>query len=251
MSTKPDQQGWNAAFYGRHARFVGQLGAPVVELLAPKRGERILDLGCGDGYLTAQIAQTGADVLGIDASADMVAASRAAGLEARVTDGQALPFRAEFDAVFSNAALHWMPDLDAVFAGVRAALKPGGRFVAEMGGQGNVAAVATAIRAVLQRRGLSLPDRPWNFPSPEGLRRRLDSAGFRVETLEWIPRPTRLDTGLGPWLENFASHLLAIAPKGDRAEIAGEIEALLAPTLRDEEGIWFADYVRLRFAAFA
>src|SRR6185436_20235899 len=126
-------QTWDPATYARHARFVSDLGSPGVELLAPQPGERILDLGCGDGVLTKQLADAGARVVGVDASEAMVAASRALGLEAHVVDGHALAFREEFDAVFSNAALHWLTRPDEVIAGVYTALKPGGRFVAECG----------------------------------------------------------------------------------------------------------------------
>ncbi len=242
-------KGWDARLYGEHGRFVGELGAPVVALLAPRQGEDILDIGCGDGFLSRRIADAGARVVGIDASPDMVAAARAAGIDAHVADAQRLAYQAAFDAAFSNAALHWMPDLDAVFRGVHAALRPGGRLVAEMGGHGNVAAVATAIRAVLQHHGLPAPAQPWTFPSVEDLRHRLEAAGFRVTQAELIPRPTPLATGIRPWLKNFANHLLAGAPEAEREALEAEIEALLAPVLRDGRGNWSADYVRLRFAA--
>jgi SAM-dependent methyltransferase len=242
-------KGWDARLYSEHGRFVGELGAPVVALLAPRQGEDILDIGCGDGFLSRRIAEAGARVVGIDASPDMIAAARAAGIDAHVADAQRLAYRAAFDAAFSNAALHWMPDLDAVFRGVHAALRPGGRLVAEMGGHGNVAAVATAIRAVLQRHVLPARAQLWTFPSVEDIRHRLEAAEFRVAQAELIPRPTPLATGIRPWLKNFANHLLAGAPEADRDALEAEIEALLAPALRDGRGNWTADYVRLRFAA--
>src|SRR5688500_15143750 len=147
MSTIKEAQSWSAEGYARNARFVADLGQPVLELLAPQPGERILDLGCGDGALTTKLVAAGATVVGGDASAELVAAAQALGLDARIADGQALAFEAEFDAVFSNAALHWMKQPDAVIAGVRRALKPGGRFVGEFGGHGNVAAIVTALVA--------------------------------------------------------------------------------------------------------
>ena len=127
---------------------------PVVDLLAPRPGERILDLGCGDGALTEKLAAAGCDVVGADASAELVKAARARGLDARLMNGEALDFDGEFDAVFSNAALHWMLRPDAVIDGVYRALKPGGRFVGEFGGAGNVATIASALEAALDRRGL-------------------------------------------------------------------------------------------------
>ena len=148
------RQHWSAQRYAETAHFVPTLGAPVLELLMPAAGEHILDLGCGDGVLTERIAAAGATVVGVDAAPDMVAAAQARGLDARVVAGQHLAFDDEFDAVFSNAALHWMRPPEAVLAGVYRALKPGGRFVGEMGGHNNTAAIMVAIRAVLARRGL-------------------------------------------------------------------------------------------------
>ena len=145
----PGQQRWTADSYQQHTGFVPVLGAPVLDLLAPMADERILDLGCGDGALTEKLVAAGADVLGVDASEAMVEAARARGLDVRVQDGQALDFDRAFDAVFSNAALHWMLDPDAVIAAVHRALRPGGRFVGEFGGHGNVAAIRVAILAVL------------------------------------------------------------------------------------------------------
>ena len=144
---------WDAADYGKNAAFVPALGAPVVELLAPKPGERILDLGAGDGALTVKLVEAGATVVAADASPEMIAAARERGLDAHVVDGQKLAFGPEFDAVFSNAALHWMLDPAAVAAGVFAALKPGGRFVGEMGGHGNIATLRAALHAELAARG--------------------------------------------------------------------------------------------------
>jgi len=242
---------WQAERYARDAAFVAELARPLVDLLDPRPGERILDLGCGDGRLTAIIAARGARVLGIDASAAMVEAARARGLEVRLMDAAALDDEAAFEAVFSNAALHWMTSrVDAVLAGVWRALVPGGRFVGEMGGFGNIAAVLTAILAVLDRRGIDArPHVPWIFPTPEAWHRRLRRHGFLVEQLELIPRPTRVDAGLAAWLELFATDLLALAEAADRARIRDEIAELLAPSLRDETGAWYVDYVRLRFLA--
>ena len=179
VMTDPASQSWNARQYADNARFVTDLGMPVVELLAPRPGERILDLGCGDGPLTAKLAALGCSVVGVDGSPAMVAAARALGLDARVMDGQALSFDGEFDAVFSNAALHWMKRGEAVIEGVWRALKPGGRFVGEFGGRDNVGAIVAALNAASARRGMAdavslVQPRPRGIRGDAGARR--DSA---------------------------------------------------------------------------
>jgi len=242
-------QRWDPGRYQETAGFVAVLGEPLLELLAPKPGERILDLGCGDGALTERIAAI-ASVVAVDASADQIEAARARGLDARVADGTRLGFEGEFDAVFSNAALHWMRDPDAVIAGVWCALKPGGRFVAECGGAGNVQKILEALVSALDRRGLDgRAAVPWYFPAPEEYRARLERRGFRVESIALIPRPTPLPGPLGDWLDTFAESFLAAVPERERAALKREIEAELRPALVDAAGLWVADYVRLRFVA--
>src|SRR3984957_11900410 len=160
----PTTQSWDPDGYARNARFVSDLGAPLIELLAPQAGERILDLGCGDGALTEKLVACGCTVVGVDGSAEQIAAACKRGLDARVKNGEQLDFDHEFDAVFSNAALHWMKRADAVIEGVRRALKSGGRFVAEMGGAGCVAKVRAALTAALSQRGIDAgPLDPWYF----------------------------------------------------------------------------------------
>jgi SAM-dependent methyltransferase len=243
-------QNWQPDRYAANARFVADLGTPVVELLAPCPGERILDLGCGDGALTERLGALGCTVVGVDAGPQMVAAARRRGLEAYVADGRDLRFVAEFDAVFSNAALHWMRDADAVLRGVRRALKPGGRFVGEFGGHGNVAAITVALVAVLNRRGVDGHAAfPWYFPSAEAYAAKLEAHGFAVDRIDLIPRPTPLPTDMAGWLETFAESFFGRLSADQRGAARDEVLALLAPYLRDERGRWTADYVRLRFAA--
>jgi trans-aconitate methyltransferase len=246
----PAGQRWIPDRYARNAAFVAELGAPLLDLLDPKPGERILDLGCGDGALTEKIVARGAAVLGVDSSADQVAAARARGLDARIADGHDLVFRAEFDGVLSNAALHWMKRPDAVIAGVWRALRPGGRFVGEMGGEGNVAAVRRALAAAMERRGLdpSAAD-PWYFPGPAEYRARLEAAGFVVRSIELIPRPTPIPGDIADWLQTFAESFLFAVPEGERPRFLAEVADALVPALRRPGEGWVVDYVRLRFAA--
>jgi trans-aconitate methyltransferase len=211
----PPQQ-WNSSRYANNARFVSDLGEPVVELLNPQPGERILDLACGDGALTEKIIARGAEVIGVDGSSDMVTAARKRGIDARQADAYQLDFGPEFDAVFSNAALHWMKrDPDAVIQGVRRALKPTGRFVAEMGGHGNVAAITVALCATLENFGAkhSAEMIPWYFPPLDEYRQRLEQTGFRADYIELIPRPTPLPTGMRAWLETFAIPFTSSVPQ--------------------------------------
>ena len=246
---KPEvEQRWDPERYRRNASFVPELGAGVVALLAPRPGERILDLGCGDGALTVTLAAQ-ASVVGVDQSAEQVAAAVARGLDARVVDGAYLPFAAEFDAVFSNAALHWMRAPDVVIDGVWRALKPGSRFVAECGGAGNVAQVLTALLTTLAHRGIDGRSTiPWYFPTVDDYRARLERRGFAVQTITLTPRPTPLPGALGDWLETFAESFLALVPAVDRPAIKAEVEDRARPHLF-RDGIWAVDYVRLRFAA--
>lgn len=243
-------QTWNPERYARNARFVSELGMPVVELLAPKPGERILDLGCGDGALTQKLVELGCRVTGVDSSPSQIEAAKLLGLDARVMAGESLAFDAEFDAVFSNAALHWMKRADEVIAGVAKALLPGGRFVAEMGGYGCVAKIKNALVAALDRRGLDGQSAiPWYFPTAEDYSNRLRAQGFKVKHMMLFPRPTPLPGDITGWLETFAESFTSVLPVEARPAFIEEVREALRPELRNEEGNWTADYVRLRFAA--
>ena len=244
------EQHWSARRYAETAHFVPALGAPALELLAPVAGEHILDLGCGDGVLTVRIVAAGAAVVAVDAAPDMVAAARSRSVDARLMKGQCLTFDHEFDAVFSNAALHWMHPPEAVLDGVRRALKRGGRFVAEMGGHNNTAAIMVALSAVLGRRGLDAHRlSPWYFPSAAAYREKLEAGGFSVADIRIIPRPTTLPTSIEPWLDTFGDAFFGALPEPDRPAARAEVADLLRPVLVDETGTWIADYVRLRFRA--
>jgi len=244
--------GWNPQDYAENAGFVPALGNAALMLLDPLPGEHILDLGCGDGTLTARIAQAGSTVLGVDPSAAMLEAARALGLAVEQGDGQRLLFDGRFDAVFSNAALHWMPDQRAVADGVFRALKPGGRYVGECGGHMNIAAIRTALRAVLERHGFD-PDSGGGqtYLTSQAFTAIHEAAGFADVEAVLIPRTTPLQTGIRGWLKTFRAGFLdeAGVPESARAVVIDAIEALLAPALRDGAGQWSADYVRLRWTA--
>ena len=247
---------WSASDYATNAAFVPALGAAALDLLAPQPGELILDLGCGDGTLTQRISTTGARAIGLDASEEMVEAARARGIDAFVADAQALDLAeqatrfGQFDAAFSNAALHWMLDPDAVASGVFAVLKPGGRFVGEMGGEGNIATLRKGIRDELAERGYPVPaeDPQW-YPAVEEFVRLYACAGFTAINAQLIPRPTPLPSGVAAWVKTFRSGWLDVAqvPESAREEVAAAIEARLQPALQRPDGSWVADYVRLRF----
>ena len=248
MAGMSSPQTWDPAQYARNARFVSDLGGPVVELLSPRPGERILDLGCGDGALTKQLVDLGCQVVGIDSSAAQIDAALRLGLDARVMSADALPFHEEFDAVFSNAVLHWIKDADPMIAAVYRALRPGGRFVAECGGSGCVDRVRTALVRALERRGIDAEARvPWYFPTPDDYGSRLERAGFSVESIALIPRPTPLPGDIIGWLETFAQSFFHGFSVEARDEYLKEVRDDLEPDLRASSGIWIADYVRLRF----
>jgi trans-aconitate methyltransferase len=249
-------QTWNTEAYAANGRFVATLASGVVALLAPQPGEHILDLGCGDGALTEQLAATGAIITGVDASPTMLAAARqrsARNLTFEHHDATTLPYHQQFDAVFSNAALHWIPGLtgqQAALAGVHRALRTSGRFVAEMGGHGNIAAIRTALQAVLAPFHIDAEAAAASFfPSPSLYRRLLEEAGFTVQSIDLISRPTPLPSGMDSWLNTFRNGVLDHLNPADRATAITRTVALLEPILCDADGNWTADYVRLRFHA--
>lgn len=251
MSAEPVR--WDPALYATNAGFVPALGHVALDWLAPREGERVLDLGCGDGALTLKIAASGAAVEGVDADAAMVAVAQARGLVADVVDARALDRPGRYDAVFSNATLHWIRPPEVVIGNVARALVPGGRFVGEFGGHGNLAGIRGALGAVLVARGYVEAGRPeWQFyPAADDYAALLADAGFVVERCELVARPTPLPGALGDWLRTFRGGFLDAAgvPEGAQDDVIAEAELRAAPLLRDGRGRWTADYVRLRFAA--
>jgi trans-aconitate methyltransferase len=246
---------WDSVFYDESFSIITRLGVAVVDLLGPQPGEHILDLGCGTGGLTAQIAAVGAEVVGIDSSEAMIARAQELYPQLRfeVAKGEDFTVETSVDAVFSNAALHWMSSQEIVATRVLRALKPGGRFVAEMGGKGNIATLIWAIYQALDEEGIpqELIRNPWYFPSIGEYASLLERVGFEVEFMHLFDRPTPLDdssNGAADWVRMFGGDFLTQVPPERRAAIQERVNELTRPKLY-REGRWVADYRRLRFKA--
>ena len=246
---------WNPSLYQTSHSFVWEFGREVIQLLAPQPGERILDVGCGTGQLTRAIADAGATVVGVDHSPEMIADARRnyPGLEFDVADAAALPYTEAFDAVFSNAALHWVRDAEGAIAGVRRALKPGGRFVAEFGGQGNVEGLVRAVYGALRELGFAEPQRlnPWYFPSVGEYATLLERYGLEVGYASLFDRPTPLERGAGgleKWIEMFCGPFVKAVNASDRERFVELVRRYAGPDL-EKDGQWTIDYRRLRIAA--
>ena len=233
---------WDAADYARVGAFVAELGGAALDLLDPQAGERILDIGCGEGSLTRKIMERGATVLGVDASPEMIAAARANGVDALLLPAEDMQFFAEFDAAFSNATLHWVLQKEQAARAIFRALKPGGRFAGEMGGEGNIARLQQIVDEEMILRGYAPPVEADNwYPPPEEFAAVYEAAGFREIDARLIERPTPLAHGIAAWVLTFRKGWL------DRAGVPEEERADLAASVADRFGEGPADYVRLRF----
>lgn len=238
---------WDAERYEGSFSFVWNHGAALLDLLDPKPGESVLDLGSGTGHLTHQIAERGASVIGVDSAPAMVAQARInyPGIQFALADATNFTVPAPVDGVFSNAVLHWVKDASAAIRAIHRALKPGGRFVAEFGGKTNVSAILTAVLAEIPNAV-----NPWYFPSVGEYATLLEAEGFRVTQAYHFDRLTQLEgqRGMHEWLEMFGSGLLAGVPATDRSRVSDAIVERLRPVLF-RDGVWYADYVRLRIVA--
>ncbi|HZF71434.1 2-isopropylmalate synthase [Sulfuricurvum sp.] len=246
---KRNENSWNAQEYNKHAAFVYNLALPVVDLLAPIEGEEILDLGCGEGTLALEIQKSGAKVTGVDLSHEMVESAKAKGIDATVMSVTELEFKNRFDAVFSNAVLHWVKESETAVKNIHDSLKPNGRFVAEFGGFGNCKTAVDAMKEVFKNHPeFGVFDDPWYFPSVEEYRALLESCCFRVEYIELIPRPTPVDD-IANWLDLFANGVTAHLSREEFCVFKEEVRAIVKPALYDENDGWHVDYVRLRVKA--
>jgi trans-aconitate methyltransferase len=247
--------GWNATLYATKHAFVWEKARGLLELLAAQPGERILDLGCGTGQLSSEIASIGATVVGLDRSPEMIAEARNKfpKLQFGVCDARALPFTQEFDAVFSNATLHWIPQADEVIAGIARALKPGGRLVAEFGGKGNIQTLMAAFENALSQLGVTSGGAsPWYYPSLAEYSVLLENHGLEVRQASLFDRPTQLEDGergLANWIAMFGESLLRRVPQSRHKEYIQTVEHLARPDLW-KAGQWELDYRRLRLAAY-
>ncbi len=243
---------WDSSLYEDRHSFVWKAGADLLALLEPQKGERILDIGCGPGQLTAQLAESGAEAVGMDSSVSMVAQARQNFPRLRFLLADVRNFHVDqpFDALFSNAALHWVRDADAAIACMAKALKPGGRLVLEMGGQGNIARICAGTEAVLREAGYKA-EHTWYFPSIGEYASLLEKHGFLVHFAQNFARWTKLEhpeRGLREWLEMFGGAYFEDVPNAKREPLVREIESRLRPALWCD-GNWFADYRRLRVIA--
>ena len=245
---------WDAGLYDAKHAFVWEKARGLLEWLAPREGERILDVGCGTGQLSAEIAASGARVVGVDRSPDMVTEARKKfpALHFEVCDARALPFQEEFDAVFSNAALHWIPQAEQVVAGISRSLKFGGRFIAEFGGQGNVQNVVAALEQGLADLNISVDGaNPWYYPSIAEYSALLEQHGLEVRQAILFDRPTQLDDGelgLVNWIAMFCESFVSRVPQERRADYLHAVEAAARQTLWKSDR-WELDYRRLRLQA--
>ncbi|NVJ53806.1 MAG: methyltransferase domain-containing protein [Campylobacteraceae bacterium] len=240
---------WNADNYNKHADFVSNLAFPVVDLLNPKENEKILDLGCGDGTLALEIKKFNTKVIAVDLSENMVEKTKKKGIEAYVMSATELSYKNEFDAVFSNAVLHWVKEPETAITKIFNALKANGRFIAEFGGYGNIKYLTDAMQEVFDKsKEYGEFNNPWYFPKDTDYKEMLEANGFKVEYIELIPRPTKIDD-ISNWLDIFANGIVSHLTKEQQSSFKQEVRAILNPKIYSEENGWVADYVRLRLKA--
>ena len=240
---------WNADNYNKHADFVSNLALPVVDLLNPQKNERILDLGCGDGTLAVEIEKFNTKVVAVDLSESMVEKTKEKSIEAYIMSATELPYENEFNAVFSNAVLHWVKEPETAISKISNALKTNGRFIAEFGGYGNIKYLTDAMQEVFDKnKEYGEFNNPWYFPKDTDYKQMLEANGFEVEYIELIPRPTKIDD-ITNWLDIFANGIVSHLTEEQQSVFKEEVRGILKPKIYNEKDGWVADYVRLRFKA--
>lgn len=245
---------WDSQLYNEQHRFVSDYGSDVLQWLAPKTGESILDVGCGTGDLASKIQEAGAIVLGIDASAEMVALAKKEypTIQFEQKDASQLDYNREFDAVFSNATFHWIENQRGLLKGIYKGLKHGGRLVAEFGGKGNVKSIVDAIATAAKELGLEhrVIANFWFFPSISHYANLLESTGFETEQIWLFDRPTKLvgEDGMLKWINQFAQHAFVNLNEDEKTAVTEEAIKILKPNYF-KNGEWTADYRRLRIKA--
>ncbi|HHH53238.1 MAG TPA: class I SAM-dependent methyltransferase [Bacteroidetes bacterium] len=241
---------WNADKYKKHADFVSNLAFPVIELLNPQANEKILDLGCGDGTLAVEIEKFNAKVIAVDLSESMVQKTKEKGIDTFVMSATDLTFENEFDAIFSNAVLHWVKEDAIAIKKISKSLKANGRFIAEFGGYGNIKFLTDAIEEVFNKyQEFGNFNNPWNFPKDNDYKQLLENNGFKVEYIELIPRPTKIDD-ISNWLDIFANGIISHLTNEQQVQFKQEVREILKPKIYSEKDGWVADYVRLRLKAY-
>lgn len=242
---------WNTNLYDQQHSFVSKYGKNLIELLEPTAGEKILDLGCGTGDLAQQLDELRVDVIGVDRSEKMIdqAKTKYPSIEFSVQDARSLEFQQEFDAIFSNATLHWIKPPSQALQCLYNSLKKGGRFVAEFGGKGNVQTITNAIIQQIEEAGFEFQaeHNPWFFPSISEYSTLMETVGFRVTYAQHFDRPTKLEgeNGLKNWIHMFANQLFEGIPVDKKAEMITKVEMQLKELLFKDDH-WIADYKRIR-----
>ncbi|MGB6301655.1 MAG: class I SAM-dependent methyltransferase [Rivularia sp. (in: cyanobacteria)] len=253
--TSTSNNNWNSLLYQEKHAFVWHYGENLLEILKPQPNELVLDLGCGTGQLTAKIAESGAEVIGIDSASEMIekAQQNYPKLQFKVADARNFELSQPVDAVFSNAALHWIPQADEVINSINKSLKTGGRFIAEFGGRGNVESIVKALYAALEKIGFNNPSKlnPWYFPSIGEYAAKLEKQDFEVVYSNLFYRPTLLngkDAGLANWIKMFAGNFFKGLSESEINQVINDVENQLKPKLY-QQGNWFADYRRIQVKA--
>ena len=240
---------WDAERYNKHANFVSNLAMPIVDLLDPKENEKILDLGCGDGTLAVEIEKFNSKVVAVDLSESMVEKTKEKGIKAFVMSAAELTFKYEFDAVFSNAVLHWVKDSDKSIKKIANSLKDKGRFIAEFGGYGNIQILTDTMQEVFRKHTeFGAFNNPWTFPKDTEYKQLLQDNGFNVEYIELIPRPTKIDD-ISNWLDVFANGIISHLTQAQQSQFKKEVREILKAKIYSEKDGWVVDYVRLRLKA--